>query len=100
MVVVMLPYLQLLTRIVDCDELIDVQELLKQAAIERLDQSIVRGLSRTHVVELHTTPPSPFVQRLGGELRAVVDPDSQGPVALDRSLVQDLSPAGKPEVGL
>ena len=84
------------------EELIDAQKLVAQAAVERLDQPIIRCLSRSRLVELHTTPPSPFVQRLGGEFSTVVDPDGLGPGALDRSLVQDLSdtPAGESEVGL
>ena len=101
MVVAVLPCLQLLTHILHLYEFIDAQELVTQAAIERLDQPIVGGLSRSRVVELHTTPPSPFVQRLGGELHTVVAPDGLGPAALNRSLVQSPSdtPAGEPEVG-
>ena len=55
-VVVLLPSLQLPTRILHCDELMDVQELVAQPTIERLDQPVVRGFPRPCVVELDTTP--------------------------------------------
>ena len=41
-VVVVLPDLQFLPGIVQCDELIDIEELDPQPSVERLDQAIVR----------------------------------------------------------
>lgn len=73
MVVVMLACLQFIPRILHRNELVDVQELVAQPTVERLDQPIVRGLSGPCVVELHTAAPRPFVERLGREFRAVVN---------------------------
>ena len=55
------------TRLLD-DELVDVQELVSQPAVERLDQPVVGGLVRARVVELEAASIRPLVQRLGGEL--------------------------------
>ena len=101
-VVVVLPSLQLLPNVVHRDELVDVQELVAQPAVERLDQPVVRGLARPRVVELDASPIGPFVQSLGSELRAVVDRDRTWPSAPLRGLIEGLAdaPAGQPEVGL
>ena len=71
-VVVVLPSVQLLVHIVHRDELVDVQELVAQPAVERLDQPVVGGLARARVVELDAATIRPVVQRFGGELGAVV----------------------------
>jgi len=55
MVVVMLPSLQFFPRIMHRNELVDVQKLITQATVERLDEPVVRGLSRPRVVELHAS---------------------------------------------
>ena len=73
-VVVMLPSLQLLLRILHCDELVGVQELIAQPPVERLDHPVVGGLSRARVLELDDTAVGPIVQRFGGELRLVSPP--------------------------
>ena len=89
-VVVFLPDLQFLTRIVQCDKLIDIEEFVPQLSVEQLDQSIIRGLSGTGVVEFDPSPIRPFVQRFRGELRPVVHGDCFGSTAVPGNLIQCL----------
>ena len=63
-VVVVLPSLHLLVHVVHRDELVDVQELVAQPPVERLDQPIVGRLAGARVVELDAMPVGPVVQRL------------------------------------
>ena len=72
LVVVVLPSLQLLARIVQRDELVDVEKLVAQPPVEGLDQAIIRGLSGAGVVEFDPSAIRPLIQRLGGEFRPVV----------------------------
>ena len=51
-VVIVLPDLQFLPGIVQRDELVDIEELVAQPSVERLDQAIIRGLTGAGVVEL------------------------------------------------
>lgn len=102
MVVVVLPGLHLLAHVVHRDELVDVQELVAQPAVERLDQPVVGGLAWARVVELDAAPIRPIVQSLGGELGAVVHSDRLGQAPLVRGPVQRLAdaPSRQSVVGL
>lgn len=90
-VVVVLPSLQLLVHFVHGGELVDVEELVAQPTVERLDQPVVCRLARARVVELDAASIRPVVQRLGGELDAVVHRDGLRPAALPGGLVQRLA---------
>ena len=102
MVVIMLPCLELLTRILQCGEFVDVQTLIAQAPVERLDETVVRGLAGSRVVQLHATSPSPIIKRLGRELGAAIDSDRLRSAVLHCSVVQSLPDAlaREPEVRL
>ena len=69
-VVVFLPSLQFFARVVHRNELVNVQELIAQTTVERLDQPVIRGLAGPGVVELDTASPGPLarVNRPGFEL--------------------------------
>ena len=43
-----------------CNELVNVQELLAPATVERLNQPVVGGLAGPGVVEFHIAPISPL----------------------------------------
>ena len=71
-IIIVLPSPQFLTGIVQRNEFVDVEELITQPPVERLDQSIIRGLARSRVIELDAPAICPLVQGLGRKLRAVV----------------------------
>ena len=87
-VLVMLPCLKFLPCVLHRNKVVAVGELIAQPTVERLDEPVVRGLSRPCVVELHTAAQGSFIERLGREFRAVVNGDSRGPSSLQRSVVQ------------
>ena len=92
-IVVVLPGLQFLTGIVQRDELVDVQALVAQPTVERLDQPVLRGLSRPDEIELDAASIGPLVERLGRELGAVVDGDRLAAARAMRRPVQGVDDA-------
>src|SRR5262245_17487649 len=90
-VVVVLPSLHFLADVLQRDELVDVEKLIPQPAVERLDQTIVGGLSGACVVELDTSPIGPLIKSFGCKFGAVVYCDCLGPSALPRDPIQRLS---------
>ena len=72
-VVVVAPSFEPDAQIVHRDELVRVQAFIAQPPVERLDQSVVRGLAGAREVELDAAAVRPVVESLGGELGAVVD---------------------------
>src|SRR5690554_1841218 len=53
-----------------------VQALVSEAPIEAFDKAILSGLPRLDQLQFHPVVISPLVQRLAGELRSLVCPDS------------------------
>ena len=59
-----------------------VPTLLPEPSVERLDESVIRGLPRTTEVQLHPVQVGPLVQAFRSALRAVIHPDGLGQPAL------------------
>lgn len=93
MVVIVLPSFHFLSRIVQSNELVDVEKLIPQPSVERFDQPIVSGFSGPRVVELDASPVGPLVQGFGCELRAIVHGDRLGLATQGTNLVKRLSHA-------
>ena len=51
-----------------------IEALSSDPSVERLDERIIRGRSRSGEVELHTVQVRPLVKQASRELRAIVDP--------------------------
>lgn len=71
-IVVQPPGLDCRPRIFDGQELIHVQTFVPEPTVKRLYVSVIHRLSRAREVELDTTLPGPFFQRLRRELCAVI----------------------------
>ena len=91
--VVVLPSLQFFPDIAQRDELVDIEELIEQAHVERIEQVIIRGLSRAGVVEFDPPALRQFVEHFRGELRLVFHGDCFGPSAAPGDFFQRLSNA-------
>ena len=61
--------------VLDRRELRDVQTLIAQPSVERLYVPVLSRLSRMNEVELHPALIRPLLERLRGELRAVIHRD-------------------------
>ena len=86
-IVVSAPGFHLFLGICRGKEPVFVQALLPEAAVERLDEGVVRGLARPAEVQFYTVQVSPLVQSLRSELRVIVYPDGPGqPVLLHQPL--------------
>ena len=77
-VVIVLERLDLFLRAVERKEPIHIQTLITKAAVERLDERIIRRFSGPREVQRHFILVGPLVQRFGDELAAVVDLDALG----------------------
>ena len=81
------PCFDLAACILERYELRDVQTLIAQSSIERLYVPVLCGFSGMDKIKFHTTPVGPFLERLGGELGAVINGDrGRGSCPLDRSI--------------
>jgi hypothetical protein len=67
-----------------------LQTLLPKLSVERFDERIIRGLSRTAEVELHAIAGSPPVYGLRQELGTISDSDCFRQSAMDRNPFQNL----------
>ena len=85
-VVIVLPDLQFLPGIVQCDELVESEELVAQPSVERLDQVIVCRLAGAGVVEFDPLAIRPFIQCFRGVFRPVVHGDCLGQPILCRAI--------------
>ena len=74
-IVIAPPPLDQLLGVRDRQEGVHVETLVSQPAIETLDQRVLHRLAGPNEVERHVAPIRPLVERLGRELRAVVDCD-------------------------
>ena len=74
-IVVLPPRFDQCLGVVERQELMDVQTFVAQAAVERFDVAIVRGLARPREIELHAAVERPRLEGFGGELRPVIDGD-------------------------
>jgi len=72
-VVVLPPRFDEPLRVVERQELMHVETFVAQAAIEGLDVPVVGGLPRPREIELHAAVKCSGFDRLGCELRAVID---------------------------
>ena len=61
--------------ILDGRELSDIQTLIAQSSVEGFHLPVLSRFSRMDEVELHTASIRPFLERLGGELRGVINRD-------------------------
>lgn len=82
----LLPDLPSLARIVQRDELVDIEELVPQPSVDRLDRAVIREISGLGVVKFDPSAIHPVVQRLRGELRSAVH--GSGPTEAPGSLIQ------------
>ena len=81
------PGFDLGARILDRKELRDVQALVAQPAVERLYVPVLSRLSRMDEVELYPALIRPLLERLRGELGAVIHRDGyRGAGACDGSV--------------
>ncbi len=69
------PRLNGLPRLLQRREPVAVEAFGAKVAVERLGEGVVRGLARPRELELHAVAVGPGVERLGDELRPVVDGD-------------------------
>ena len=74
-VVVSTPRLQLFASIFQRQESVSVQAFAAQLAVERLDECIVRGLTRAGEVQGHTALESPQIHVPRDKFTAIVHPD-------------------------
>ena len=91
-VVVVAPSMDLQLRVREIGEDFSVQALVAEAALERLDEAIFRGLARRGEVELHVAFEGPRVECLRREFSSVVRRDDGREAAL-RCLVEQLADA-------
>src|SRR6202035_5693290 len=84
--------------VVEVSEDLRVEALVAEAALERLDEAVFRGLARRREVELHAALVGPDVERLRSELRPVVRRDHLGQATCGR-LVEQLCDACAGEAG-
>ena len=63
-------------------ELVDVQALIAQSAVEGLDEGIFHRFSGPNEIELHRALIRPVFERSRHELRAVIDGDRAGRLAV------------------
>lgn len=89
-IVIQSPSLDFLLRIFDRKELIDVQTLVSQPAVERFYVAVIRWLSRTREVELDASLPCPFLERLGCKFRAVINRPGDRHGTLQKSAIESL----------
>src|SRR5262245_15783976 len=66
----------LLPGVLDRLELLELQKLVPEAAVERLAVAVLPGPARGHLDRLRPLPRQPQPQRLADELRAVVAADA------------------------
>lgn len=101
-IVVLTPRFDLDSRIVEAHELIDVEALVSQSAVERFYVAVFSGLSRASEVELHAAPPRLFLEGLGSEFGPVIDSDRDGRPKLAHHAVEGgrHAPSGVAECGL
>ncbi len=64
--------------IIEGQEPMGVEALVPEAAVERLDEGIVGRLAGATEVQDHAVLVGPSIERVGDELRAVVDVDALG----------------------
>jgi hypothetical protein len=78
---------------------VPAQELLPEPAVERLDERVVRRLSRAAEIQCDAYEVDPQVQHPPGELRPVVHPQAGRGAPLPDRPLQDLDhlPAGEAE---
>src|SRR4051812_9642646 len=75
-----------------------VQALLAELSVERLDERVICGFSRSAEVELHAVEVGPPIQRLRDELRSIVHANRSRQATLGCVRLQNLhhSIAAKP----
>ncbi len=72
-------------RLLQRREPVYIQAFVAEAAVEGLDEGVVRRLTRPGELQPHVVAVRPGVQRLGNELRAIVDRERRGRCPAARS---------------
>src|SRR5687767_7170720 len=75
LIVIDSPGFDLRLRICDRRELVDVQTLVTEPPVERLDEGVFHGLSGANEVELHAALIRPVLECPRHEFRSVIDGD-------------------------
>src|SRR5688572_23323784 len=73
MIVIILPLLQRRSHVVERFELMDVQTLVPQPSVERLDHPVLDRLPRSNEIEPNPVLVTPLVEHLRREFRSVID---------------------------
>src|SRR5687767_8548980 len=69
------PRFDLLLRVGQRRELMDVQALVAEPAIKRFDEGIFHGFARTNEIELDAAREGPILERPRHEFRSMIDGD-------------------------
>src|SRR4029453_16904332 len=88
-VVVLAPRRDRSARIFEAREPVLVEALLAALAVEAFDECVLHRLARLDEAQAHAAFPSPLVERLAGEFRAVVHDDLLRPAIAGSRAVED-----------
>jgi hypothetical protein len=72
-IVIQSPRFDFLFRIFDRKELIDVQALIPKSTVKRFYVTVIRWPPGSRKVELDASLPGPFLERLRGEFRSMIN---------------------------